>query len=169
MGFKTEQEEFWAGKFGDAYMQRVYENRNRIASNVVFFSKVMNQIRNVNSVIEFGSNIGINLKAINCILPDAELSAIEINAKAVEKLREWPNLKKIYDMSILDFTPDYQRDLVLIKGVLIHINPQRLEDIYRSLYETTVKYICIAGKRSINRTTHLASADRSLNSAAGGI
>lgn len=144
MNFKTEQEEFWAGEFGNEYIERIYENKNRIAINIIFFSKIMKQTRNVGSIIEFGSNIGINLKAINCIFPEAELSAIEINSKAVEELRKWEKIKKIYEMSVLDFRPDFQRDFVLIKGVLIHINPEKLNDIYQLLYETAKKYICIA-------------------------
>ena len=35
-------------------------------------------------------------------------------------------------------------DLVLIKGVLIHINPDLLKDVYERLYESTYKYILIA-------------------------
>ena len=144
MKFKTEQEEFWAGDFGNEYIERVNEDNIRIANNISFFSKVLKQTRNVKSIIEFGSNIGINLKALNYLIPDADLSAIEINAKAVEELRKWQKVKKIYEMSILDFTPDFQRDFVFIKGVLIHINPEMLHKIYKLLYQTTKKYICIA-------------------------
>lgn len=144
MNFKTEQEEFWAGDFGNEYIERVNEDNIRIANNISFFSKVLKQTRNVKSIIEFGSNIGINLKALNYLIPDADLSAIEINTKAVEELRKWQKVKKIYEMSILDFTPDFQRDFVFIKGVLIHINPEMLHKIYKLLYQTTKKYICIA-------------------------
>ncbi len=35
------------------------------------------------------------------------------------------------------------RDLVFIKGVLIHINPEYLELVYKKLYETSKKYILI--------------------------
>lgn len=144
MNFKTEQEEFWAGDFGNEYIERVNEDNIRIANNISFFSKVLKQTRDVKSIIEFGSNIGINLKALNYLIPDADLSAIEINAKAVEELRKWQKVKKIYEMSILDFTPDFQRDFVFIKGVLIHINPEMLHKIYELLYQTSKKYICIA-------------------------
>jgi len=36
---------------------------------------------------EFGANIGLNLMALRQLLPEADLSAIEINRKAVESLR----------------------------------------------------------------------------------
>jgi spore coat polysaccharide biosynthesis protein SpsF len=32
---------------------------------------------------------------------------------------------------------------VLIKGVLIHINPDVLQKVYQNLYDASLKYICI--------------------------
>jgi pseudaminic acid biosynthesis-associated methylase len=136
--FKTEQEEFWAGEFGNEYIKR---NKNH-SPNIPFFSRILSKTTAVKSIIEFGSSIGLNLKAIKNILPDADLSAVEINKEAVAHLEEFDNLK-IYNTSILDFTTDYQRDFVLIKGVLIHINPDFLKDIYETLYQTSNKYICV--------------------------
>ncbi|MCD4676459.1 MAG: hypothetical protein K8S18_10760 [Desulfobacula sp.] len=144
MNYKTEQEEFWAGQFGNEYVDRVNEDAKRIASNINFFSKVLQSTSGIKSVIEFGANIGLNLKAINNLLPEAELSAIEINNKAVTILNEWSNVKKIYEKSIFDFKVDYTRDFVFIKGVLIHINPEMLNDVYDLLYDTSNKYIFIA-------------------------
>ncbi|MGE5403413.1 MAG: pseudaminic acid biosynthesis-associated methylase, partial [Candidatus Saccharibacteria bacterium] len=119
--FKTEQEDFWAGEFGDEYV-----NRNRgaslLASNIAFFSEILQHARGVRSILEFGANIGMNLLAFRQLLPHAELSAIEINQTAVDELKKLEQLK-VYHQSILDFTVDYQRDLVLTKGVLIHLNP----------------------------------------------
>jgi spore coat polysaccharide biosynthesis protein SpsF len=83
------------------------------------------------------------LEAIRRLLPNAELSAIEINETAIVKLKEIQNIK-IYHSSILDFQPDKDRDLVLIKGVLIHINQNELQKVYELLYKTSKKYICIA-------------------------
>lgn len=138
--FKTEQEEFWAGEFGDAYTQR---NTSDIwlASNLALFSKILARTSAIDSVIEFGANIGLNLRAIQQLLPMAKLSAIEINLNAAAVLREQG--VEVYHQSILDFTPDYARDFVLIKGVLIHINPEELEQVYARLYQTSRRYICV--------------------------
>ena len=140
--FKTGQEKFWAGEFGDNYIQR---NRNAkiVPGNINMFSKILDNTRGVNSVIEFGANIGLNLIAIKTLLPNVKLSAIEINKKAVDNLKKIQGIK-IYHKSILEFSPDYKRDLVLIKGVLIHINPDMLSLAYDALYKTTRKYILIA-------------------------
>ncbi|OPX90132.1 MAG: hypothetical protein A4E52_00881 [Pelotomaculum sp. PtaB.Bin013] len=140
--FKTEQEQFWAGEFGDRYVDR-NQGDLMLASNIALLAKIIACTRSVFSVIEFGANIGLNLRAIKHLLPEAEMSAIEINQKAVERLRSWGEVK-VYPYSILDFSPDYTRDFVLIKGVLIHINPDSLEKVYDLLYQTSKRYICIA-------------------------
>lgn len=117
-----------------------------IANNIAAFSKIFNRINrnDVKSVIEFGSNVGINLEAIKHLLPKLEdVSAIEINQKASEILVKENRANKVYNKSILDFIPDYKRDFVLISGVLIHINPDELQQVYSKLYETSLSYICI--------------------------
>lgn len=141
--FQTEQEGFWAGEFGDQYAHR---NRGEqlAASNLALFAQVLARTRGVESVLEFGANIGLNLKAIQQLLPRAELSAIEINAAAVAELERWDGLKTVYRQSILDFTLDYPRDLVLSKGVLIHLAPDVLGRVYDLLYQSSRKYICLA-------------------------
>ena len=140
---KTEQEEFWQGNFGDEYI-----NRNQsdilLASNTSFFSKVFNRTGKIDSIMEFGCNIGMNLKAIRALLPESNLSGIEINKRAVDDLNKWKGRVHVIEGSILDIELDTRFDLTLIKGVLIHINPKRLDDVYTRLYNFSDKYICIA-------------------------
>ena len=142
MGYKTDQEKFWAGEFGNQYIER-NQVEFTLPSKIAFFSKVLAQTRSISSVIEFGANVGTNVTAIGQLLPKANLSAIEINADAVSQLKKIENMR-VYHTSILDFEPDETRDLVLIKGVLIHINPKELQRVYEKLYMTSNKYICIA-------------------------
>lgn len=141
--YKTEQEIFWTGQFGDEYINR-NDNEKLIASNIAMFSKILDGINYIESVIEFGANIGLNLKAMKSLLPKIELSAIEINQKAVTELQQLGEKINIYHKSILDFIPEYKRDFVLIKGVLIHLDPTCLQDVYDKLYQTSNRYICIA-------------------------
>lgn len=141
--YKTEQEIFWAGQFGDEYIKR-NDNETLIASNIAMFSKILDGIKYIESVIEFGANIGLNLIAVKSLLPKIELSAIEINQKAVLELQQLGEKINIYHKSILDFIPEYKRDFVLIKGVLIHLDPNCLQDVYDKLYQTSNRYICIA-------------------------
>jgi pseudaminic acid biosynthesis-associated methylase len=142
MSYKTEQESFWAGEFGKDYIER-NQSAELIASNTALFSKVLSRTSAVSSVIEFGPNIDMNLMAIRHLLPKAELAAVEINPQAAEQLREIEGLN-VTNQSILEFRPEKQCDFVLIKGVLIHINPNELQTAYQGLYETSSRYICIA-------------------------
>jgi spore coat polysaccharide biosynthesis protein SpsF len=139
--FQTEQERFWAGKFGNEYIER---NRSKVSDNIHFFSKILSKTSNVKSIIEFGSNIGSNLIAIHHLLPDIRLSAVEINKKAVKELKKIDYISEIFPVSILEFQPPKKYDLCFVKGVLIHINPENLKDIYNLLYHSCSKYILIA-------------------------
>ncbi|MBS4022827.1 MAG: hypothetical protein KGZ79_10490 [Dethiobacter sp.] len=137
--FTTEQENFWAGKFGNQYIER---NKD-LTNNIPLFARILSRTAEVSSVLEFGANIGLNLEAIKLLIPTIELSAIEINETAVNSLKESTNIR-IYHQSILNFIPDYPRSLVLTKGVLIHLSPEYLEKVYELLYLSSNKYICIA-------------------------
>ncbi|MBS4096876.1 MAG: pseudaminic acid biosynthesis-associated methylase [Sulfuricella sp.] len=139
--FKTEQERFWAGEFGNEYVSR-NQCAGVVAGNLTLFSQILSHAAPISSIIEFGANVGLNLQALKQLLPNAELSAIEINSKAVEFLQKLHGVT-VYPQSILDFAPDRERDLVLIKGVLIHTNPDVLPDVYDLLHRTSSRYICL--------------------------
>lgn len=137
----TEQEIFWMGEFGDAYTER-NQGDQMLASNIAIFADILGGTRELKSVLEFGPNRGMNLLALHNLLPDAEISGVEINHTAVGELQRFPWIK-VYHKSILDFRPDYQRDLVLSKGLMIHINPDELTQAYAALYESSCRYICL--------------------------
>jgi pseudaminic acid biosynthesis-associated methylase len=142
--FKTEQENFWAGGFGDEYNDR--NNSEQImACNLSIFKDIFKDIPEgeLKSLIEFGANIGLNLVAIKKLRPAIEMSAVEINAKAVEQLKINVSDVEVHNQSILDFKPSQTSDLALIKGVLIHINPEMLNQVYEILYQASHKYICV--------------------------
>jgi len=140
--FKTDQEEFWAGRFGDDYIARNTGDA-LLGSNISLLSKILGRCPHGQSLIEFGANIGMNLRAIRALRPGLELDAIEINATAVEQLRAWGGANRIHHASILDFQPDRTWDIVLIKGVLIHINPDFLPQVYESLFRASNRYILV--------------------------
>jgi pseudaminic acid biosynthesis-associated methylase len=144
--FQTEQEQFWAGEFGTDYIQR-NQGAASIATNLAFFSRALKQASGINSCMEFGTNIGLNLRALRQLLPNAALSGIEINADAARALGEWLNSTgggEITHASILDWQPTGTVDLALIKGVLIHIAPDHLPVVYEKLYQSSRRYILIA-------------------------
>jgi pseudaminic acid biosynthesis-associated methylase len=143
MTFKTEQEAFWAGDFGTDYIKRNQGNA-LLASNLDFFANALRRTRDIKSCIEFGANIGMNLKALNLLHPGIDVHAIEINAEAAQQLGTIMPLAQVYKTSILDFAPTRQWDLTLIKGVLIHINPDMLSKVYEKLVTSTGRYLMVA-------------------------
>ena len=143
MSYKTEQEAFWAGDFGTQYSQR-NQGDTLLASNLNFFSKALQQAHGLNTCIEFGANIGMNLKALKLLYPQQEQNGIEINADAAAELTKVISPAHVYQGSILDFVPHKTWDLALIKGVLIHINPDELPGVYDKLVLTCGKYLLVA-------------------------
>ena len=140
--FKTDQEAFWAGDFGTDYIAR---NRGKLllASNLNFFSKALKRAGKIRSCHEFGANIGMNLRALKLLYPEAAYSGVEINADACKELTKIIGQENVFNGSIFNFPVVTKFDLSLIKGVLIHINPDMLNKVYEKLYEASNKYILV--------------------------
>jgi len=143
MEYKTEQESFWAGEFGDEYSQR-NSDEQLLISKTALFANIIQRTGKLDSIIEFGSNIGLNLQSIAKLLPSTELSAIEINAFAKERLEKWGGCKEIFHQSALDFKPNTSYEMTMILGVLIHINPNELTKMYDNLYKSSSRWVLIA-------------------------
>jgi pseudaminic acid biosynthesis-associated methylase len=141
--FKTDQETFWAGEFGNQYSQR---NRSDglLASNLDFFARALRSTRGIRSCIEFGANIGMNLKALKLLYPGIEAHAIEINREAALELGSVIPNENVYNISILEFSAPQQWDLTLVRGVLIHINPDELKQVYDKLVASSNRYLMVA-------------------------
>jgi pseudaminic acid biosynthesis-associated methylase len=142
MSFKTKQEEFWAGSFGTEYIER-NAGANLLAANLALFATALRRVQLIGDCIEFGANIGLNLRALQLLYPKLRPYALEINPTAVAELEKVVPRENIFATSILDFVPKRTFDLVLIKGVLIHINPDFLPQTYKIAYKSTAKYLMI--------------------------
>jgi spore coat polysaccharide biosynthesis protein SpsF len=141
--YKTEQEIFWANEFGTEYIER-NQGEKLLASNLNFFTKALQQAGKIESCIEFGANIGMNLKALKLLYPSIRSNAIEINENAANILRNIIGQDNVYNGSIFDYNVKSKVQLSLIKGVLIHINPSMLQIVYEQLYNSSEKFILIA-------------------------
>jgi pseudaminic acid biosynthesis-associated methylase len=140
--YQTDQEAFWAGQFGDEYISR-NKGDVLIGSNCALFSKILGRCVDSKSLIEFGANVGLNLRAIKQLCPDLILDAVEINAKAVAELESWNGIRHVHHQSILEFEAATTWNIVLIKGVLIHTNPEYLPAVYEALHKSSDRYIVI--------------------------
>ena len=131
-----EQEAFWAGEFGDEYI-------DRNASDRFVAERILARTGPVGSVVELGSNIGLNLRALQQLLPDARIHGVEINSGAFAELARITGISA-HHSSIRDFNPDQTWDLAFTKTVLFHLDPAALEDAYEKLYAISHKFILLA-------------------------
>ena len=67
-----------------------------------------------------------------------KVKAVEINKNSFHELSKLKFVEAI-NVSALNFTEKIKYDLVLTKGFLIHINPNKLKKIYRRLYDSCKK------------------------------
>ena len=139
--YKTEQEDFWAGEFGNEYIGRNDESK-WIASRTHMFAEILGRTRNVGSFLELGANVGQNLMALRQLRPQAVFSAVEINDNAFSRLEKlgWV---EAHHGSLLEKTFKDKADFVFTSGVLIHINPDFLSEVYESMYAASRRYICV--------------------------
>tara|TARA_E500000178_G_scaffold348748_1_gene404418 strand:- start:97 stop:720 length:624 start_codon:yes stop_codon:yes gene_type:complete len=137
------QEKFWKGRFGNKYTSRL-SDKKLIKNNYFFFKKIFKKIKNVSSIIELGPNNGFNLIALKKIFLNLKkIYAVEINKKASLSLTKIKNLK-VFNESIHTFNTSEKFDLVITKGVLIHLNPKELKKVYKKLKNLSANYVLIA-------------------------
>jgi pseudaminic acid biosynthesis-associated methylase len=130
--------ELWKGEFGDAYTKRNIADNE---SNTEFFRNILKDgTYSIGSIMEFGCGKGANLRALELEYPKAKKTGVEINQLAIEEAR---NHGQIIHGSLFDYLIDEKFDLVLTKGLLIHIEPEWIREAYRILYEASSKYILI--------------------------
>jgi spore coat polysaccharide biosynthesis protein SpsF len=140
--FNSPQEEFWAKEFGDSYISR-NQSAKLLASNVFLFADIFSSIDVVpKTFLEIGANIGMNVRAIQTLSPEAQFTGIEINKEACKILAETGC--HVVESSIIDAQITSKFDFVFSKGVLIHLAPDQLQSTYRKMYEWSNRFILIA-------------------------
>jgi pseudaminic acid biosynthesis-associated methylase len=141
MSWKTEQEAFWAGEFGDGYIER---NRSDALAraNRHLFATILSRHPGMDSFVELGCNIGMNLSALHEIDPDAVLHGVEINEKAAAKAAA-RGIASIHTGSILEPLAIAPAACSFTKGVLIHIAPEQLHAAYDNLLALSRRYVMV--------------------------
>jgi len=140
--FNSEQEEFWATEFGDTYISR-NQSVSLLASNTFLFSEIFSSIETVpQTFLEIGANIGMNVRAIQSLAPEAQFTGIEINKQACEILSTTGC--HVIESAIQDAIITSKFDFVFSKGVLIHLSPDQLISTYKKMYDWSNQFILIA-------------------------
>jgi pseudaminic acid biosynthesis-associated methylase len=140
---ETDPEAFWRGAFGDAYTARNAAT-GLIRANLALFARILGRAPGVRSIVELGCNRGANLEALHALDPALALSAYEINASAA-KIAADLGVARVHCENILDLDLKQMEpsDLAFTKGVLIHINPDRLERAYAALAALSRRYVVV--------------------------
>ena len=149
----NKEEQFWRGKFGNDYTSR---NINYVESNYQLFRKIFSYYeqledgsllehypKSIKSIIEFGAGSGQNILALQRMFPDAYKTVVEINDNAIDVLKHLLETNEVIQQSILDYKENKLYDLVLSKGLLIHIHPDNINKAYEVIYNASNKYILI--------------------------
>lgn len=145
----TKQHLFWQSDFGKEYnkrnimdpvlMDKVYEETygvSRTTMNEEFLKGLKFE-----KVLEVGCNVGDQLRFLQK-QGHGNLYGIEIQEDAVEESRRLTKNINIINGSAFDipFKNNYF-DLVFTSGVLIHINPNDIEEALAEIYRVSKKYI----------------------------
>lgn len=138
----TEQERFWQGEFGDDYVDR-NDGERHVASATAFFAQALRRAGRLDSLLELGTNRGLNLQALHRLLPDAALHGVELNAKA-QAIAQSLGIAEVWHGSLFDYPVHQPVDLAFTRGVLIHLPPELLPKAYAKLYEASRRYVLVA-------------------------
>lgn len=133
----SEQEAFWRGSFGDEYL-----GRNRVAwESRRSFWDLMLEKSCARSVLEVGCNAGWNLLALRAADATLKLRGVDLNAAAIAEAKA--NALDVREASGKDVGTLWPKrfDLVFTAGVLIHVAPDDLYPVMRSIIRASSRHV----------------------------
>ncbi len=139
----TKQLGEWGSQFGNDYVGRNDFAEWKIAPGVESFRRMIGGLT-LDSILEVGSNIGLNLVFIDALFGGkVRLHAVEPNKKAYGRLLTHKiNLAKAWNCSGFQLPlADASVDLVFTNGVLIHIAPDDLGPITDEIVRVSKRYV----------------------------
>lgn len=141
---KTSQLEQWQGHLGDEYIDRNLLEGWKVDLGKEAFRRMLSTVE-VNSILEVGCNIGLNLVYLYELFKGKiELYALEPNQRAFSILNSdhRKNLKELWNCSAFNMPlADSSVDLVFTSGVLIHISPKDLGRATDEIVRVARRYI----------------------------
>ena len=132
-------------------------------SRVEKWRQILSHFPDATSCFEIGCNIGTNLRTIRHCRPEAVVSGLEINPYAALEAEKISNGDVFLgEIASHDFKHE-QYDLVFSRGVLIHINPDKIEEVITKMISAASKYLLIWENYSPAYVPH-SRYNRTLNS-----
>lgn len=127
--------ELWAGEFGNDYLKR---NQVDWRKRIAFWATIVHRT-GARSFFEMGANAGWNLSAIKRAYPDVIVAGNDINTLACEQAR----MAGLNVVNQLDFNAACpgRYELVFTAGVLIHIEPEHLDEVMRALIAKSYRWV----------------------------
>ena len=135
----------WTGACGDAYTARNAADETQVEQRTAMWRRILRPLSSAlpESCLEVGANVGINLRALRA-LHAIEMYALEPNATARGILIRDGVVPAahVLDGSVesIDLA-DARIDLVFTSGVLIHVDPKRLEAACREMHRVARRYL----------------------------
>lgn len=127
--------ELWGGEFGNDYT-----NRNQVDwRKRMPFWKMIEERTGARSYFEMGCNAGWNLSAIKRQFPDVVVVGNDINEQAARQAQ----MAGLNVINRLDFKTEVpgKFELVFTAGVLIHIEPEHLQEVMQALIDKSLRYV----------------------------
>lgn len=137
----NEQEVAWSGEHGNDYNRRAPGNEE---ANYHLFKKALYSAGQISTILELGAGQGANIRALERLYPGAQLVAVELNQHAAQVLGSTTKCARVINSSVLDWEPDGTWDLVLTKGLLIHIHPDEMCMAYEVIHRAARRWILLA-------------------------
>lgn len=137
----NETEQFWAGDFGKAYLER---NQVDWTKRIPFYCRIV-EMTNCVDVFELGCNAGWNLRAIGRVDQDIEIRGCDVNGDALieaSKAISYGDFEICAARDIVTFYgPDWKHHLTMTAGVLIHIPEEEIWEVMRSMVALSSEYV----------------------------
>jgi len=142
----NKQQNFWKGDFGSSWARKrnsffdAYHSWEADSKSTLK-NVLTDALRTVNkdiSILELGCNDGFVLKTLQD-MGFTDVNGLDINEEAVKNaMKNLPD-SKIYHQPLEKQVPNH--DLILTSAVLIHIHPDNLPSVMKTMYMESNKYI----------------------------
>ena len=136
----------WSNEFGKNYISRNQATANAVEQRKNAFAVILDHLAKTEvptSILEVGSNIGINIQALAKIT-NATLHAVEPNREALDELISsgiMPAERALQgSLQSLPFN-DGSIDLVFTSGVLIHVPDDALDQAISEILRVSSHYV----------------------------